>query len=433
MLALLICASFSAADCVSHIGVTTRVSLKLSQCVMVTDCFIIGTSGEAQGGGVYVNADNPMVTISFTTCFQCQASSTFSTTWGGAIYHEGGAVNVSMCCIRECGSDNWGTAIYFYDSGGTKTILLTSIFKCVNLMDKTSGTVLVDTDEQVICKRMNFTSNSLLPDGADGGGRGAILMSIAEPSGFFSFSECTVVLGYAATGIHSAITNPPTVEYCNFFYNNMYSSTTTKGLLYGQTAGFYVWNCIFQGNSNEFRIGTVGGADSLFSVSFCAFSDVIPDLPIYQITVSNPQLTIAPSRVIEHFPTYYCPTGSPTASPLPSETPLPSDTPNATESPLASESPAPSGSPLPSLSPHASESFPASESPIASESPAAADDSPASEATEAFDASPATESPPPPFDAPTDTFTRHFRTRDTMAMVRRLTYMGFCFGFGLGT
>jgi hypothetical protein len=354
----LLALSFAADGCQTLSGLSKHSYLAQTDiCLSVTDSFFANTTG-VEGGALLFFSTAP-VSVSSTTFLGCIASALFSA-FGGALDIQSPQIQVSTCCFRETGCDNWGTAVEVWQlaADSRSSFSQANFVACFNTYPRASATINIDSTGVNVYQNLNFTQCrlSVLSDGGLG-----VVLRFSKTAGSLRVYECTVLSCSGVTGIHSFLPSHPQIQYCNFYLNTLTSGQVPPAVLYGETSGMSVSNCIFYGNTAELRIEAPGNLSALlFSVSGCVFSGDFPVRSIIAVDISNLARTHTNSIALPHFHTYYCPT----ASPARSRTVFPTPT-RAQTAIQPSMTPGPSSTPAMSRSP--TESIAASETPTISQ------------------------------------------------------------------
>jgi hypothetical protein len=273
-------------------------------------------------------------------------------------------LDIGNCCFRETSSDTYGTAIHFDSDGTSQEIHASTFYGCYSSEPATHGTISDKKGGQVRCLALNFTD--CRPDTRYGTDRGFFLSATDAGAGELTFDLCTVLNCAGSSGFHSFLKTRPVVEYSNFYGNSV---AGTLALLYANTVGMDVHDCIFNGPGQLLGYDLAPAylsAEQRFSLVKCVFSGSVPTLPgDFYTELGNVGETVTASFVIPHFATFYCPTASPTRSrwPIPSRSPAatptkaqtaaqPSESPKPTKTEIVSQTPTPtvSFSPTPTIS-----------------------------------------------------------------------------------
>jgi hypothetical protein len=246
---------------------------------------------------------------------------------------------IFSCCFREDESGRYGNAIYF-ECKGDSQMWDCSFLKCKELEAKAWGGIYRDSNAQFVLGQLNFSDCA-----ASAASVGVVLFSGGSAWGLI---DCTVVRCSGFSGLDDSGSDCPAVQWSNF-YNN--SFVDEGGCLFsGFIYGFEVNQCIFSGNTIEFRLAPDASAWDGFSVTNCVFSGPLPSGDIYRAVSGNQFETVTASFSLTYFATEYCP--NPPLDRTPSESP--DETPSLT--PAQSVAATPTDSPEATASSHFNDS-----------------------------------------------------------------------------
>jgi hypothetical protein len=272
MLSLLLELSFSA--CTSYTRLAEHMEFTQG-CTDVRDSFFQDLSG-FRGGGIDFLVSSGSLSVFDTTFLRCSAVPNYDSQRGGGINHEGTLMAIERCCFRETSTSGYGTAISYSSLSGTAlgTVNVTdaSFTSCYAIGDGT-GTICDKKGAYSTLLRLNFTGGRMAVSQWVNEGDGIAILSIGL-SAYFTFSYSTVLDSVASTGIDIESEIPPVIENCNFYNNVFTDGTHSYALFYADDYGMIVRYCVFNNNSDIFRIYT-DDPEVGFTFSDCVFSGSI--------------------------------------------------------------------------------------------------------------------------------------------------------------
>jgi hypothetical protein len=284
-----------------------------SSCVVVEDCVFMSLSGSSSGGAGYFGTS-----ISYVDVFGSTFADVRCSYRGGALYFESDSHEVGCCFIDVSAgevTDSCGHALASNLDQSTFDVNSSSFVECGSQTSLTAGVLCVDKDTHFYFTSLNFSECRLSADLADGGAAiGFIFYDFINRYNPWYLRYCTVLKCSGSTGIHHSDSGDGTVEYCNFYGN---VARADRGVLFTFSHGLNVQYCVFEGNSREIFMATVGSVK--FSMIGCVLSSPegsIPSAYFDGASSGNVFGMTTASYVITHSVPAECRTSTPTPTPL---------------------------------------------------------------------------------------------------------------------
>jgi hypothetical protein len=241
---------------------------------------------------------------------------------GGACLLGAARVRVYRCCGLSCRATDFGQFLLLDSDGSSAglgvdshTVSEVSVLQCGEESTACdSGTLHLESPVAAAFRELNVTECAVYTDG------GALFSeSGSEPFSvtFFLVNRCD----YSDTIVANSRSGYPTIDYANFYQN-----TPSKYLLYGNSYGMKLRNCIFVTGNSEPLVYT---ESQKFDLDYCYFSGAAPATSEAVIGTNCRTQTLPPTYVVFGVNTGDCP-AIPTATQSPR--------------PTATQSPRPTGS-----------------------------------------------------------------------------------------
>jgi hypothetical protein len=288
-----------------------------SACTLIIDSFFANTSAD-YGGAVDFNFRAGPLIVKSTTFLQCSSTAGYGG-YGGALAIGANWFEIVSCCFRETKSTKYGSAVCTnYQEVHYNEINDSNLVSCGDSGGDRYGTIHIQSGITLGYMNLNFSECRFLCTSVSSG-RGFVFLIDTGNAGNWSFYYCTVVNCSGTSGIDNVSPTVGHVEYCNFYFNEAYSS---RGLICSIRIGIVVEHCIFvTGAVNEFYLFTDGMASDAakFTITNCIFTSLsLPVGSYYDFTAANEFGTTTNSHLLNHFNTHYCPAPTTTGVAQPS-------------------------------------------------------------------------------------------------------------------
>jgi hypothetical protein len=224
----------------------------------VTGCSFHDISTDGNGGAVYFWSYGDF-RVSSSLFVRCS-----STAAGGAVWADTEWFDILGSCAVSCSAGVDGSVVYCGPDDGNNDFFDDSF---VNDFASRDGTICADDDQPFHFARINFTSCEAVNSGS------AFVMR--DSSLTFDATNLILLSLRGRSGIESRCGSVRTLSLSNIYDNSM---TTSGSVLWSQTHGLSVSQCIFRDNVDNLLIGmtNIPSSSNRFTFSDCVFSDEYP-------------------------------------------------------------------------------------------------------------------------------------------------------------